>query len=327
MSILNNFIYIIILKVIQSYFKEKCSSKHDCFNCTFLFDCQWVNNKCINITEEKYIISNNTAIKTNDIISDSSNEFKFYRLFDTDNQTILFYNLKYLKNACYQALIPFKKEENYNNDNLLEKFCGKKKIVITNEMLLNGYKIQLKNVDGKYGFSHIICQYIILSGGYRNDVDIYINQSLSKDLLLFYSPDYNNGISIKYSRTLSLDYPALQSVSFLFYSNRSFDSIPFIIYIKDYKYSDSSILDILFLLLIIFFVVGIIVLIVLVRYKSNFFNIIDNKYQKLNIQIKKNDKNNNNENKNNFNDINEKRNEDNSLKNEKDEQEIQRIKP
>lgn len=329
MSLLNYFICIIILKVIQSNFEDKCSEKNDCFNCTFILDCKWKNNECINITDEKYIISNNTSNKTNDISSkdeDTSNEFKFYKLFDTDNQTILFYNLKYLKNTCYQEKIPFKIEENNINDNILEKYCGKKNIVITNEMLINGYKIQLNNINGKFGFSNIICQFIIISGGYRNDVDIYINQSLSKDFLLFYTPDYNNAMSIKYSCTISLDYSYVQSVSFLFFSNKSFDSIPFIINIKDYKYIEFPLLDILFLLLIIFFVVGIISSIIFVRYKSNFFNVIENKYQNLNNEAKKNEINSENENKINLNVINGQKNEDNSLKNKNDEQEIQRIK-
>ena len=320
MSVLKNIIYIIASKIIQTYLEEECSSKYDCFNCTFLLDCQWKNNTCINITEEKNItdISLNNAdvvIWNHRIINQSSNETKMYRLFDTDNQTILFKNLKYLKNTCYEATNPFIVKENYFYDKILEKYCGKKNVIITNEMLLNGHKVQLENIDNKYGFENIICQYIIISGSYRNDVDIYINKTLSKDFFLFYSLNYNDAILINYTMTLSLDSPGLRHVSFFYYANKSFDSYPFIIYIKDYKYSSTNILDFLFLLLIIFFVVTIIVSITIVRYKSNYFNFIknENKYKKIDSHFKKVDEN-YNDNKLNMSDINENRKEEYNLK-------------
>ena len=145
MSAIKNIIYIIAYKIIQTYLEEECSSKYDCFNCTFLLDCQWKNNTCINITEEKNItdISLNNAnvvIWDHRKINQSNNETKMYRLFDTDNQTILFKNLKYLKNTCYEATNPFIVKENYFYDKILEKYCGKKNIIITNEMLLNLFK-------------------------------------------------------------------------------------------------------------------------------------------------------------------------------------------
>ena len=248
---------------------------------------------------------NITLNNSNITINNTINETKLYKIFDTDNKTIIFNNLKYLKNSCYEAKIPFQIKEKSISDKFLEKYCGKRNIVITNEMLLNGHKIQLNNIDNKYGFSNIICQQVFISGSSRNDVDIYINRTLSKDFLFFYSTDYNKGISINYSSTISLNNLSLRSVTFLYYSNKSFDSLPFIIYLKDYKYPEKNILDILFLLLLIFFVIGITIAIIYVRYKSNFFN--NNKYQKLNIQ-QKNKENNNEENqiKRNLSVINEK---------------------
>ena len=321
MHLLYNLIYILTLKIIKSYLDDECNEKYNCFNCSILFDCRWRNNQCINYTEEMNIALNNSNITINNTI----NETKLYKIFDTDNKTIIFNNLKYLKNSCYEAKIPFQIKEKSISDKFLEKYCGKQNIVITNEMLLNGHKIQLNNIDNKYGFSNIICQYIFISGTSRNDVDIYINRTLSKDFLFFYSTDYNKGISINYSSTISLNNLSLRSVTFLYYSNKSFDSLPFIIYLKDYKYPEKNYLDILFLLLLIFFVVGISIAIIYVRYKSNIFN--NNKYQQINIQ-QKNKENNNEENqiKRNLSVINEKNNEENTFKKINIEQEGKSIK-
>ena len=333
MSILKNIIYIIILKIIKAYFDEieECSSQYDCFNCTFLLDCQWINNTCINITEEENITSDETTTDTiteTEIISDEENNItKIYRLFNTENPGILFIHLKYLKNSCYPSKIPFSVDENYIYDGISEKYCGKKNIIITNEMLLNGYKVQLENVDGKYGFKNIICHYIIISGSYRNDVDIYINNSYSKDFLFFYTSDYNNALYINYSMTLALNFPAFRHVSFLYYSNKTFDTSPFIIYVKDHKYPDTSILDILFLLLLIFFVVSIFVSIVIVRYKSNFFNNNENKYQKISAEFKKDDNENENDNRLNMSAHNRYRNEEYILENNNHKYESKSVTP
>ena len=270
----NIYIYIIIFKIIKSFLDEECTDKYDCFNCTILLDCQWINDKCINITinntETKNITTNSTENGT--------------KLFESNNENILFKHLKYLKNSCYNSNIPFEIEENNLYDKIAEKYCGKKNIIITEEMMINGYKIQLKNIDGKYGISNIVCQYIFISGDYRTDSDIYINRSLSGDFLLFYSNDYNRAFIINYSSTISLVSPSSEPISFFYYSNKSFDTVPFIIYIKDNRNKENSILSILYLLLLIFFVVGIITSIIIVRYKSNFFNKNENKYQKLNSQ-------------------------------------------
>ena len=197
-------------------------------------------------------------------------------------------------------------------------------------MLYNGHKVQLENIDGKYGFDNIICQYIIISGEYRNDVDIYINKTLCKDFFLFYTLDYNNGYIINNTMTLSLESPAVRHVSFLYYANKSFDTSPFIIYIKDYVYQEKSTtnLDVLFLLLIIFFVVMIVVSIIIVRYKSNYFNPItnENKYKKLEAQFKK-EENNYTDNKLNMSAINENRNENYILKKYNDKNELYNDKP
>ena len=267
------FIYIIIFTIKKSYCDEICQDKYDCFNCTILLNCQWKDEKCSNITK-------NSTEKNN--LSSDLREIKT-KLFESPNTNILFKDLKYLKNACYNSKLPFEIDESNIYDKMAEKYCGKKNIIITNEMLINGYKIHLQKVDDKYGISNIVCQYIFISGNYRNDIDLYINRSLTGDFLLFYSNDYNKALILDYSSTISLSSPSAQPISFFYYSNKSFNTTPFIIYIKDFSYKNISILSILYLLLLIVFVVGIITTIIFIRYKSNFFNKNENKYQKLSL--------------------------------------------
>jgi len=324
MSKLYIFLLLIIVKIINSYLEEEeeCSDQYDCFNCTLFTDCQWRYNMCINYTEEQIMELNMTLNMTLNMeldmelnmTSNMTNETKLYRLFDTKNKTVIFNNLKYLKNTCYNTTKYFIKEENYIYYKTSEIYCGKQNIVITNDMLLNGYKVQLNDVQGKFGIPNLICQYNFISGSLRNDVDIYINKSISDEFLLVYTSNYNAYRFINYPCTLMLDSPALQTVSFLYYSNKTFDTVPFIIYIKDYRYPEYSILDILFLLLIIFFVIAIFTTILIVRYKSSTFNKNKN-YQKINSDndLKKSD--NIIEKPEHLSVISEKRNEENFLKN------------
>lgn len=206
--------------------------------------------------------------------------------------------MKYLRNICYETKQPY----TINDKNIIfeenEKYCGNRKIILTNEVLLKGYKIQLNNVDEKYGISNILCEYIFTSGSWRHDVDIYINRSLSQDFLLFFLESGTKGIEVNYSKTITLFGTHLEPVSFLYYSNRTFDTPPFIINFKEYRYDDgdSPVLTILFLLLILAFVGGIVGSIIYVRKNSIFFDKNMKKYIKINInQVKKENDENDNE--------------------------------
>jgi len=300
MSIIYFYIYILIINIVKLEELDECPDKLDCINCTFLVDCYWRNNECINITKEK-----NVTLDLNSNNTNFTNFTKQYRLFETNNQTTIFNNFKYLKNSCYYKTFPYADEDKYLYDKL-EKYCGKKDIIITYEMLINGYEIKLNNVDGKYGYPHILCQYNFYSGNGRHDVDIYINKSLIKDFLFIFSYDYYSGKVINYTSTITLYSVGLRTVSFWYYSNRSFDSAPFIIYFKDYKYPSYSILDYLFLSFLIASVIIIIASIIYVRYNSKFFFKNKKKYEEITNESSKN-KISINKNELNLSEINEKK--------------------
>ena len=269
------FTIILIIKKINSQ-QDQCFDILDCFNCTLSQDCIWENNSCIYSSIPKNI-----------------------SLFKSNNKTNLFYNMKYLRNICYETMSPYI----INNNNRVfeenEKYCGNRKIILTNEILLKGHKIQLNKVDEKYGISNILCEYIFISGGFRHDVDIYINRSLSKDFLLFFMESGAKGLEVNYSKTIALYGTFLEPVSFLYYSNKTFNTPPFIINFKEYRYDngDSPVLTVLFLLLILAFIGGIVGGIIYVRKNSIFFDKNMKKYIKINInQAKKENDDNDNDN-------------------------------
>ena len=269
------FTIILIIKKINSQ-QDQCSDILDCFNCTLSENCIWKNKTCIYSSKPKNI-----------------------SLFKSNNKTHLFYDMRYLRNICYETKPPYIINDNDIIFEEKEKYCGNRKIILTNEVILKGYRVQLNNVDEKYGISNILCEYIFISGGWRHDVDIYINRSLSKDFLLFYLESGTKGIEVNYSKTISLFTTLLEPVSFLYYSNRTFDTPPFIINFKEYRYekSDSPVLTYLFLLLILAFIGGIIGSIIYVRKNSIFFDKNMKKYIKINInQVKKENFDNDNDN-------------------------------
>lgn len=268
------FSIILIIKKINSQ-QDQCSDILDCFNCTLSENCFWKNKTCIYSSKPKNI-----------------------SLFKSNNKTTLFYNMKYLRNICYETKPPY----TINDKNIIfeenEKYCGNRKIILTNEVLLKGFKVQLNNVDEKYGISNILCEYIFTSGGWRHDVDIFINRSLSQDFLLFFLESGTKGLEVNYSKTITLSNTHIEPVSFLYYSNRTFDTPPFIINFKEYRYDDgdSLVLTILFLLLILAFIGGIVGSIIYVRKNSIFFDKNMKKYIKINInQVKKENDENDNE--------------------------------
>ena len=268
------FSIILIIKKINSQ-QDQCSDILDCFNCTLSENCFWKNKTCIYSSKPKNI-----------------------SLFKSNNKTTLFYNMKYLRNICYETKPPYI----INDKNIIfeenEKYCGNRKIILTNEVLLKGFKVQLNNVDEKYGISNILCEYIFTSGGWRHDVDIFINRSLSQDFLLFFLESGTKGLEVNYSKTITLSNTHIEPVSFLYYSNRTFDTPPFIINFKEYRYDDgdSLVLTILFLLLILGFIGGIVGSIIYVRKNSIFFDKNMKKYIKINInQVKKENDENDNE--------------------------------
>ena len=241
----------LIYKKIFFLYLEQCSDKLDCFNCTLTFGCGWENNTCINYT--------------NDIYNSS--------LLDTDNSTILYKELKYIKNLCFDTKAPYIPEKNYIYNELSNKYCGSNLLILNEGLLKKGYKIQLNNNTNIYGIPNLICEYILTHGRSRIDADIYINRSLSHDFLLFYTDGMDSSIQINYSSTLSIYELSLHSASFLFYSNKSFETSPFIIYLKIEELpEDSEILTYLFLAAIIGFIALAIAGIIFVRKCSMFFN-------------------------------------------------------
>ena len=284
MHILNYYryyIFIIIIKIVQLKI-ENCSEKNDCINCIFLIDCQWENNQCINISH--------THIQKRAFNNNKSNNNMGNKIFELWNEATKYKNLKYLYNICYNKISPYTEEDDLVYEIASEKYCGKKNIIITKDMLINGFSIKLNNVNGVYGHPHIICQYLFLSGNIRHDVDIYINNSLKEDFFLFYTNDYKDSIQIKYTSNISLISANSNTVSFFYYSDKTFDTSPFIIFCRDYPRYSHSILQYYFLAGIIFLMIVIIsgiIYIFYVRYISQIFNKIVYK------EINANDKNNN----------------------------------
>jgi len=259
------FTIILIIKKINSQ-QDQCSNILDCFNCTLSENCIWENKTCIYSFKPKNI-----------------------SLFKSNNKEKLFNNMKYLRNICYETKAPYM----INDNNIVfeenEKYCGKRKLILTNEVLLKGFKSQLNNVDEKYGIPNILCEYIFTSGGWKHEVDVYVNRSLSKDFLLFYLESGTKGLEVNYSKTIILYNTVFDPVSFLYYSNRTFDTPPFIISFKEYKYfGESQVMTYLFLLLVLSFIGGIIGGIIYVRKNSIFFDKNMKKYIKINAnQVKR----------------------------------------
>ena len=300
------FLLSLISKKILSLYIEECSDKLDCFNCTITPGCQWENKSCINQTENEY---NHT-------------------LLDTDNSTILYQDLKCIRNRCIENKAPYLPEENYLYDDLSDKYCGNKLTILTEGNIKNGFRIELKNNSDIYGTPNILCEYILTHGRIRIDADIFINRSLSHDFLLFYSNDLKQSVQINYSCTLTIFGMERDSVSFFYYSNKSFETSPFIIYFQKDEIieEDSQVLAYLFLVAIIGFVVLSIVGIIVMRKCSLFFKL----NRKRNNEFNNNDINinvNMNENKGDLSIISEKNIEENSRnENEVDLQELKTIK-
>ena len=185
------------------------------------------------------------------------------------------------------------------------------------EFLKNGYKIKLTNNSNIYGTPNLLCEYVVTHGKGIVSADIFINRSLSEDFLLFFSYEYDANFRIKYSMTYSITGITMNSASFLFYSNKSFETSPFVIYFKSVEPDESEVLTYLFLAATIGFVALAIVGIILVRKCSIFFN------------LKKNNKKNNeivDENKGELSIISEKNIENSKNEMEFDFQEMKAIK-
>ena len=241
-------------------------------------------------------------------------------LTNTDNSSILHYYLKTLRDICFDSKAPYIPEENYIYNELSDIYCGNNFITVYDSLLKNGYRIELNNNSNIYGIPNLLCEYVLTHGRQRIDVDIFINRTLSHDFLLFFSMDYHISCQINYSTTLSLYGLESKSFSFLYYSNKSFETSPFIIYFKieEVLEEDSELLTYLFLAAIIGFIALAVVGIILVRKCSIFFN------------LKKNNKKNNEileENKGELSVISEKNMEENSKSDiDFDSRELKKIK-
>ena len=252
-------IFTLISKKILSSIIEECSDLIDCFNCTLTPGCIWENQTCLNYTDVEY---NST-------------------LLDTDNSTILYHDLKYIRNICFDTKAPYIPEENYIYNDLSNNYCGDNLFFVNDWNRLNGIRIELNNNNGIYGTPNLLCEYVLTHGSSKIDVDIYINRTLSKDFLLFYSDDFDENIHINYSTTLILHQLNIHSSSFLYYSNKSFETSPFIIYFKrEEPPPESEVLTYLFLAATIGFILLAIGGIIFVRNCSLYFKLKYNKKKK-----------------------------------------------
>ena len=282
-------ISLISKKVLSSCF-EDCLNKHDCYNCSSVGGCVWENETCVNYNDSSLFNSSNyKSTECNYSLSDPN--------IKKDD---LYQKLKYFRNTCFPDKVANKPEEKYIHNELSDKYCGNNFIILNNNRLINGYKIELKNNSGIYGTPNLLCEYVLNHGQMRIDVDIFINRTLSKDFSLFYSEDLLNNIYIDYSTTLtvySIDY---NSVSFFYYSNKTFETSPFIIYFKVYDVIEeeegNNVLTYLFLAAMIGFVALTIIGIIIMRKYSLFFklkkieikNNINNRNKELSIISEKN---------------------------------------
>ena len=276
------FLILLISKKVLSSCSEDCLSKHDCFNCSSVEGCVWENETCINYNESSlYNSSEYNLTECNYSLSDPN-----------INKDDLYLNLKYIRNTCFPDKVPNKPEEKYIYNELSDKYCGNNFIILNNHRLINGYKIELINNSGIYGTPNLLCEYVLNHGQSRIDVDIFINRTLSKDFSLFYSEDLLYNIYINYSTTLTVYSTDYYSVSFFYYSNKSFETSPFIIYFKVYSdiEEETNALTYLFLAAMIGFVALTIIGIIIMRQCSLFFKLKKN-------DIKDNNENNINKNK------------------------------
>ena len=114
------FIIIFSIIIVLSKIEEDCSSYLDCFNCTISSKCNWYNKTCLNISEIE------------------PNNFTLNKISPEDNTTERIKGLLNLKNDCYKGKGPFIPEEKNIPDKEIEKYCGERLIVITNNILING---------------------------------------------------------------------------------------------------------------------------------------------------------------------------------------------
>ena len=299
------FIILLISKKIILQDKKECSEISDCFNCTLITECDWKNDTCINNSNCSNDVSNDINCK------------ETLTLLGSDDNPVIWRDLNYLRNICFKSKAPYLPEENYRYDEISNKYCGPNFLIADDGFLKNGYKIQLTNNSNIYGAPNLVCEYVITHGNGLINADIFINRTLSEDFLLFFSYEYDANFRIKYSMTYSITGISMNSASFLFYSNKSFETSPFIIYFKSEEPNESEVLTYLFLAANIGFVVLAIVGIILVRKCSIFFN------------LKKNNKKNNeivDENKGELSIISEKNIENSKNEMEFDFQEMKAIK-
>ena len=282
-------VILLISKKVFSAYLEDCLDKYDCFNCTVIEGCKWENETCINYTEPpEYILAECNSTFYN-LTEYNSTE---YNLSDCNSSLIeikedFYHNLKYLRNTCFPNKVPNKPEEKYIYNELSDKYCGNNFIILNNYRLINGYKIELKNNSGIYGTPNLLCEYVLNHGPLRIDADIFINRTLSQDFSLFYSEDSNYHFHINYSTTLSVCSTDYNSVSFFYFSNKTFETSPFIIYFREYIdfEEESDLLTYLFLAATIGFVVLSIVGIIIVRRCSLYFKLKKNKIRDNNDNI------------------------------------------
>ena len=217
------YIFIIIFISFLSYINsisQNCSQYTDCFNCTLSLKCEWSNNTCFPYQGEN-IIPEINATK------------------NITNYTILYQHINYIRDACFEPVIPY--VSNDKQYNLLSEFyCGKKQILYNTSNFSIPFEISLNKINGRYGTPNILCQYDILTGGDDSySLNIDINENFTNNFMLIYLNDTESiGAIINKTTKFDIPRPALFTNSFIYYGYSSFDSPPFHVDIKNIKESE-----------------------------------------------------------------------------------------
>ena len=242
--------------------EKECSILLDCFNCTINPLCRWQrsNESCIPF----YPFDGNYSIpELNE--SYSENDIIIINTF-----------IKFIRKSCFLPYISY--IENNNSDiynKISVKYCGQHYITTKLDNYSREFLIKLNNISGMYGLPNILCEYVILSGPNRFDVNIKINESESTNFYLLYSENsFYFWDHINKSRAFSIFNTGRRANTFIYYGLKSFNSPPFQISFKVNKSDDSDSQTVGYILIALIILIFIVVVssIIYIRYNSLLFN-------------------------------------------------------
>ena len=204
------------LTELNTSYETSCNNTLDCFNCTLIPKCRWSWEKKSCITFEPFNEEYALPLLSNYI---------------SNNITMLNNHINFIRKSCFIPVNPYIENQNsyiYNNISL--KYCGPHYIIKKRD---TDFKIQIKNINGLYGTSNLLCEFIILSSP-NFDINIKINEEPNNNFYLLYSPDsINFSQHITSSTTLSINNNNMNLHTFIFYGLKSFKNSPFIITYKE----------------------------------------------------------------------------------------------